>query len=162
MILGVCLQGDETLHPTFSRSPWRAPGKLLVCEGLREHSTMYPYRVFTLDDANAAIPELARLTSRVRERLGEVRRDYDESDPEAVRLLQNETRAILSVWQQAVLEMGAEPKGIFTVDFRSPDPNVLWCWTIDEDEISHRHFTWESFKDRASLEVGGQAWPSSN
>jgi len=123
---------------------------------------MYPYRVFTLDEANAAIPELARFTSRVRERLGEVRRDYDRGDPEAGRLLHNETRAILSGWQESVLELGAQPKGIFTVDFRSPDPNVLWCWTIDEDEITHRHFTWESFKDRARLEAGEQGWPSSN
>ena len=123
---------------------------------------MYPYRVFTLDEANSAVPEVARLTARVQERLDEVRQDYDEDDPEAGRRLQNETREILSGWQEAVLELGAEPKGIFTVDFRSPDPNVLWCWTVDEPEITHRHFTWESFKDRVSLEVGERVWPSSN
>ncbi len=123
---------------------------------------MYPYRVFTLDKANSVVPEVARLTAKVQERLDEVRQDYDENDPEAGRRLQNETRAILSAWQEAVLELGAEPKGIFTVDFRSPDPNVLWCWTVDEPEITHRHFTWESFKDRVSLGAGERVWPSSN
>ena len=74
----------------------------------------------------------------------------------------HETREILSGWQDAVLKLGAEPKGIFTVDFRSPDPNVLWCWTVDEPKITHRHFTWESFKDRITLEVGERVWPSAN
>ena len=123
---------------------------------------MYPYRIFTLEEANSAVPKVARITARVQERLDDVRQDYDEDDPEAVERLRNETRDILSEWQEAILELGADPKGIFTVDFRSPDPNVLWCWTVDEPEITHRHFTWESFKDRVSLEVGQQVWPSSN
>ena len=123
---------------------------------------MYPYRVFTLDEANGAVPEVARITEKVQERLDELRQQYDEDDPEASSRLQNETRAILNGWQEAVLELGAEPKGIFTVDFRSPDPNVLWCWTVDEPQITHRHFTWESFKDRVSLELGEGAWPSTN
>lgn len=123
---------------------------------------MYPYRIFTLEEANSAVPKVARITARVQERLDDVRQDYDEDDPEAVERLRDETREILSEWQEAILELGADPKGIFTVDFRSPDPNVLWCWTVDEPEITHRHFTWESFKDRVSLEVGQQVWPSSN
>ena len=72
------------------------------------------------------------------------------------------TRGVLGEWQEAILEMGAEPKGIFTVDFRSPDPNVLWCWTVEEPEITHRHFTWESFKDRVPIEIPGRGWPSKN
>ncbi|MCH7825840.1 MAG: DUF2203 family protein [Acidobacteria bacterium] len=123
---------------------------------------MYPYRIFTLEEANSAVPKVARITARVQERLDDVRQDYDEDDPEAVERLRDETREILSEWQEAILELGADPKGIFTVDFRSPDPNVLWCWTVDEPEITHRHFTWESFKDRVSLEVGQRVWPSSN
>ena len=61
-----------------------------------------------------------------------------------------------------ILEIGGQPKGIFTVDFRSPDPNVLWCWAPDETEISHRHFTWESFKDRVSIDAADAGWPALN
>ena len=123
---------------------------------------MYPYRVFTLIEANKAVLEVARLTSKVQDRLGKVRQDYDEEDPEATQSLHDEMREILSRWQNGVLELGGEPKGIFTVDFRSPDPNVLWCWTVDEPEISHRHFTWETFKERCSLDDGDGTWPSFN
>jgi hypothetical protein len=123
---------------------------------------MYPYRVFTLEEANRAVPELAELTTRVQERLEELRLAYDGDDAEASRNLEAETRALLTAWQESVLEIGAAPKGIFTVDFRSPDPNVLWCWAASEDEITHRHFTWESFKDRVTIGTRPRAWPSTN
>lgn len=123
---------------------------------------MYPYRVFTLTQANRAVPEVARLTASVQARIEELRDTYDDAADDAERRLERETRGALSEWEEAILELGAEPKGIFTVDFRSPDPNVLWCWTVDEPEISHRHFTWESFKDRVPLEISNRGWPSSN
>ena len=123
---------------------------------------MHPYRVFTLQQANLVVPEVARVTERVQEQLDDIRARYDEEDPDSGRRLEAETRDILSEWQEAVLALGAEPKGMFTVDFRSPDPNVLWCWTVDEPAITHRHFTWESFKDRESIKVGTRSWPSLN
>jgi len=123
---------------------------------------MYPYRVFTLTEANLAVPEVARLTETVQARLGELRDELDEGDAESGQRFEQETRGVLAEWQEAILEMGAEPKGIFTVDFRSPDPNVLWCWTVEEPEITHRHFTWESFKDRVPIEIPGRGWPSKN
>ena len=123
---------------------------------------MYPYRVFTLSQANRAVPEVASLTASVQARIEELRDSYDDADSEADRRLEQETRSILSEWEEAIFGLGAEPKGIFTVDFRSPDPNVLWCWTVNEREISHRHFTWESFKDRVPLEISSRGWPSSN
>lgn len=123
---------------------------------------MYPFRVFTLEQANGLVPEVARVTAHVQERLDDLRQAYDEEDPEAGRALEAETRALLSAWQEAILELGAEPKGVFTVDFRSPDPNVLWCWTVSEAEILHHHYTWESFRDRVSIGTGPPAWPGSN
>jgi hypothetical protein len=123
---------------------------------------LYPYRVFTLEQANAVIPRVAELTGQVQERLDELRQAYDEEDPDATQGLEAETRALLTGWQEDILEFGAEPKGIFTVDFRSPDPNVVWCWTASESQIAHRHFTWETFKDRVAIDGGKRAWPSVN
>ena len=123
---------------------------------------MYPYRVFTLKQANLAVPRVAGITARARQRLDELRRAYHEGDAESRRTLEAETRAALTGWQESVLELGAAPKGVFTVDFRSPDPNVLWCWTVDEPEITHRHFTWESFKDRVEIAGRPRTWPSQN
>jgi hypothetical protein len=123
---------------------------------------MYPYRVFTLAKANRAVLKVAALTSRAQRRIEEVQQTCDNDDPESTERMRNEMQSILLAWQDAILELGGEPKGVFTVDFRSPDPNVLWCWTVDESEICHRHFTWESFKDRCSLAKSKRTWPGSN
>lgn len=122
----------------------------------------FPYRIFTLDEANRAVPEVARLTARVQNRLTELRHAYDENDPETGRALERETRELLEEWQDSIRAIGAAPKGVFTVDFRSPDMNVLWCWTESEAEISHRHYTWETFKDRIEIGKAARRWPSNN
>ena len=123
---------------------------------------MRPYRVFTLDEANRAVREVDAVTRTARDKLEEIRAAFEGADSDATEDLEDETREALTAWEQAIYEIGAEPKGIFTVDFRSPDPNVLWCWTIDEPEITHRHFTWESFKDREPIGIATRGWPSSN
>jgi hypothetical protein len=123
----------------------------------------YPYRIFTLEQANLTLPSVAHLTRETQERLQALRSAYHQTEGESEGTsLEAETRALLNDWAEAILEIGAQPKGIFTVDFRSPDPNMLWCWAPDEDRISHRHFTWESFKDRTELEEGEGSWLSWN
>lgn len=120
---------------------------------------MHRFRVFTLEQANRLLGQVADRTELAREQLLELERRRaagDEGD------LADRTREALDAWARAMLEVGAQPKGIFTVDFRSPDPNVLWCWAPDEPRICHRHFTWESFKDRVPLDGATLAWPSRN
>ncbi len=123
---------------------------------------MHPYRVFTLEQANGAVLEVSRVTSEVQESLDRLRDLHAEDESGAGGPLEVETRQILAGWQAAILAIGAEPKGIFTVDFRSPDPNVLWCWTVSEPQITHTHFTWETFKDRVEITEGKRAWPGRN
>lgn len=123
---------------------------------------MYPFRIFTLEKANEALPAVAELTRRTQEKLDGLREAYRDSMPAEGSGLESETRAALNEWARAILELGAQPKGIFTVDFRSPDPNILWCWAPEEASISHRHFTWESFKDRVEVEAEATRWLSWN
>ena len=78
---------------------------------------MYPYRIFTLAEANSAVLGVATLTTRAQSRIEEVRREYRGDEPETAERLQDEMRSILSGWQDAVLKLGGEPKGLFTVDF---------------------------------------------
>lgn len=141
-------------HPRcIPKTPYLIEAYVLVAD--------FPYRIFTLEEANRAVPDVTRLTAHVQDQLSELRRAYDENDPSASRELEQQTRELLQQWQDAIREIGAAPKGIFTVDFRSPDLNVLWCWTQSESEISHRHYTWESFKDRVEL-AESRCWPSNN
>ena len=122
---------------------------------------LHRFRIFTLEQANRLLPLIEELTQHTRERLDALRAAPAEPQQEPG-TVERQTRIILEQWARMILELGAQPKGIFTVDFRSPDPNVLWCWAPEESKVSHRHFTWESFKDRVPIEQDGAAWPSWN
>jgi len=145
-----------------SRASFSNRHKTLILSLLVRNHPVHPFRVFTLEQANSAVPRVARVTAEVQQRLDELRRSYQQATADTESSLEEETRALLGSWQDAILAIGAEPKGLFTVDFRSPDPNVLWCWTVSEPEITHRHFTWESFKNRVDIRDGGSGWLGSN
>ena len=58
---------------------------------------------------------------------------------------------MLRQWDERVARTGALPKGYFTVDFRSADPELLYCWTYGESEIAFAHKIWENFTHRRPL-----------
>ena len=62
-----------------------------------------------------------------------------------------EIEKLLREWSERVTELGAQPKGYFTVDFQSVDPELLYCWTYGEDRISFGHKVWENFTHRRRL-----------
>lgn len=120
------------------------------------------FRIFTLEEANRLVERVSELTSRTQEELDRLRESYRTGESGGGGDVENEIRGVLDRWAREILQLGAQPKGIFTVDFRSPDPNVLWCWAPEETEITHRHFTWESFKDRVQLSAADSLWPARN
>ncbi|SVE43181.1 uncharacterized protein METZ01_LOCUS496035, partial [marine metagenome] len=42
---------------------------------------MHPYRIFTLAEANRAVPGIATLTTHAQGRIEEVRREYRDDEP---------------------------------------------------------------------------------
>jgi hypothetical protein len=112
-------------------------------------------KVFSLADANRLVPVVAEFTAEVMEKLNLIRRrhkidsgDMSSSVPEPVL---KEIEALLHGWSDRVAELGAHPKGYFTVDFQSIDPELLYCWTYGEDKISFTHKVWENFSHRRPL-----------
>jgi hypothetical protein len=117
-----------------------------------------PQRVFTLEEANELIPELASFTGEVLRELDAIRQRYaidgsrkDVSVPENV--LQ-EVEDLLKSWTKRVMDLGAAPKGYFTADFPTQDPEQLYCWTYGEERITHTHKVWENFSHRRPIGSG--------
>jgi len=113
-----------------------------------------PDRTFSLSEANALVPRVARVTADALRRLQAIREGSgaetagdDALPPEAL----EEIQAALAEWSRQVQELGAQPKGFFTVDFPSPDPELLYCWTYGEDQIAFTHKVWENFSHRRPL-----------
>jgi hypothetical protein len=110
-------------------------------------------KIFSLSEANETVKKVVRFTRRVIVKIDRLRQRYglDESNPELPDPALREIEALLREWSEKVEALGASPKGYFTVDFRSVDPGLLYCWTYGEEEITHTHKVWENFSHRRPL-----------
>jgi len=111
---------------------------------------------FTLEQANAVLPKVIAKTEQTVEELDDARvrmeseQLFNESDAQQSYDIQ--VASSLERWSKEIIQLGAYPKGFFTVDFKSFLPDTLLCWTFGEDEISHTHKVWETFKHRRQIE----------
>ena len=114
------------------------------------------FRKFTLEQANALLPEVIVRTERAVKLLQKVKRDFEGcrgEDPEGAQLrFDSECDYVLDRWSREIIDLGAYPKGYFTVDFKSPVPDTLFCWTFGEQMISHTHKVYETFKERIAIQ----------
>ena len=114
---------------------------------------MEEYRAFTLQEANETLPEVIRITEEYIERLTAVEEPWSRLGLKKFDPLRGvaEEDLIRVEWAQRMVWMGIQAKGFFVVDFQSPDPDTLYCWTYGEDVISHEHKTWETFTNRRRI-----------
>jgi len=115
-------------------------------------------RICSLAEANELVPLVADLTSQVVHELESIRGRYRNESGELPETMPDsvlqQVEQVLADWSARVVELGALPKGYFTVDFRSLDPELLYCWTYGEDKIDYVHKVWENFTHRQPLRAG--------
>ncbi|MCA9741737.1 MAG: DUF2203 family protein [Deferribacteres bacterium] len=114
------------------------------------------YKKFTLEQANALIPELIRLTQCTMKKLKIESAKWHAEETGSViddeSAYHQRLNRYLRQWADQVTRLGVMPKGYFTCDFVSPNPERLFCWNYGETEICFTHKTSESFKDRIPLD----------
>ncbi len=112
-------------------------------------------KIFTLAEANSLVRHVAELTAEVVHNLDAIRQshrlDVEKPGSAVPESVLKEVESALSEWSQQVIELGAQPKGYFTVDFQSMDPELLYCWTYGEERIEYTHKVWENFSHRRPL-----------
>jgi len=115
-------------------------------------------RVFSLAEANELVPAVVEFTAKVVENLNQIRRRYKIESEEMTSSMPEsavkEIEQLLREWSEWILELGAYPKGYFTVDFQSMDPELRYCWSFGENKISFTHKVWENFSHRRPLAAG--------
>lgn len=114
---------------------------------------MQEFPVFTLNEVNERLAEVIRLTDDTASRLDAIeecwgRLPFKKFD--AVRGIACDD-LIRAEWAHRVARLGAMPKGFFTVDFQSADPEVVFCWSYGEESITHEHKVWENFAHRRRI-----------
>jgi hypothetical protein len=111
---------------------------------------MLEFSTFTLQEANNALHEVIYITDAALNRLQDIESPWARLSCkkfDAVRGVTEED-LIRAEWAQRIAALGIMPKGFFVVDFQSPDPDILYCWSYGEDCVGHEHNTWESFAQR--------------
>jgi hypothetical protein len=112
-------------------------------------------KVFSLAEANELVTVVSELTADVVRQLDDIRQRYrvdaGQDEPVVPETVLREVEELLRSWSERIGHLGASPKGYFTVDFQSVDPEMLYCWTYGEDKISFTHKVWENFSHRRPL-----------
>jgi hypothetical protein len=111
-----------------------------------------PGKIFSYDEAQALIPDIRRLTEAANERLLAYRKRLgrETADSATAVKLQEWITALVARWSQDVLDVGALPKGLWTVDFDS-GRGYFYCWALGESELSHSHSYEAGFRGRKPL-----------
>ncbi len=113
------------------------------------------FRCFGLQEANALLPEIIARTEQAIAELEQIEEQLEEAEELDDDWNRDESERkkewILDQWAQDMVAFGVYPKGYFTVDFKSPIPDTLFCWTYGEDEIRYSHKVYETFKDRRPI-----------
>ncbi len=114
-----------------------------------------PVKAFNFVEVNRLISKISDLTEEVIQELDSIRRrnaPQEESGGGSISdMILKEVEEALQAWSERIIELGGLPKGYFTVDFQSIDPEMLYCWNYGEDKICFTHKVWENFSHRRPL-----------
>ena len=113
------------------------------------------FKKFTLEKVNALLPTIIAVTVKTLQRLqlndSQINQTFPNVDL-AETNFDDKNMRILNEWGQQISALGAYPKGYFTVDFKSPIPDTLFCWKYGEKTVTHTHKIYETFRDRISIQ----------
>ncbi len=117
--------------------------------------------IFSLAEARAQLDEVREKTAFADERLRALRAQQSRVAPGSgrARKLAEWINTVINQWADEIMAMGALPKGLWTVDFDSGE-GFYYCWTLDEQDITHFHRYEEGFASRKLLpgmEAGEEA-----
>jgi hypothetical protein len=108
-------------------------------------------RIFSLNEAEALLPVIRRVTKATQANLEPLTRrlPYTENG-EAKAALEKEIQSFFQAWCRKVERLGAEAKGLWIVDFDSG--NGYYCWHYPESKISFYHGYAEGFRGRVPIQ----------
>ena len=121
-------------------------------------------KIFSYEEACAILDEVRELTQAAHERLQELRAQVESTSPGSRRAkkLGEWINTAIHQWAEDIMSLGAQPKGLWTVDFDS-GKGYYYCWTLDEARLSHFHNYEDGFMGRKPLsELPGDAPPLLN
>lgn len=107
-------------------------------------------RVFTLEEAQALMPEVKRMTLPAFDLAMSLAEDLETAEAAGLdddaQALRERVQALVESWAEGIRELGADVKGLWLVDFDSGDG--YWCWAHPEEALDHWHSYEGGFRSR--------------
>ncbi len=109
-------------------------------------------KIFTFEEAQALIEEVREKTVFSNERLVALRAQVEslQGGSKRANKLNEWINTVINQWAQEIMELGALPKGLWTVDFDSGD-GYYYCWALNEPNLAYFHMYEEGFAGRKPL-----------
>ena len=117
-------------------------------------------KIFTFEEAQALIEEVREKTVFANERLVELRTQVEslQAGSKRAKKLNEWVNTVINQWAQEIMELGAQPKGLWTVDFDSGD-GYYYCWALNEPNLAYFHLYEEGFAGRKPLSKNEEEAP---
>jgi hypothetical protein len=100
--------------------------------------------VFSLDEARAILPVVRRITlefSAKVELLIARLETLQLNQTETICALEKQVNELIQTWNDKIRKLGADPRGLWVVDFNSGEG--YYCWKHPESDILY----WHSYED---------------
>jgi hypothetical protein len=115
-------------------------------------ATPEEHPIFSLEEASALLPRVKHMTAdavRRAELLAAQLHGVTEDEPEYATLAAA-LRDVVNGWADELQTLGAEPKGLWLVDFDNGDG--YYCWCYPENSITHYHGYSDGFAGRVKIQ----------
>jgi hypothetical protein len=107
---------------------------------------------FELREARALIPVIRRITKEFSHVVESKMAQLEAMDPAHTTplvVLEEQINQMIAQWHAKIRKLGAEPKGLWLVDFDCG--NGYFCWKFPETELNHWHSYEDGFAKRQKL-----------
>lgn len=107
-------------------------------------------KIWTLDEAKGVLPQIASITEEAFERVTQLESEIKEIMPEFEQeRKEEELEGEIQSWIQEILQIGAEVKGLWLVDF--DNGKGYYCWKMGEPDLLFFHGYTEGFVGRRPI-----------
>ena len=109
-------------------------------------------KIFTLNDAEALLPLVYRLTEeyskKVKKLINQLEAFPSKQSPRAMEV-EDLINTLIEQWQNKIERLGAKPKGLWLADF--DNGSGYFCWKFPETKIRFTHGYGEGFSGRKAI-----------
>jgi len=107
-------------------------------------------RVFTLEDAEALLPIVNRITRTYKTEANKLNTQISLCPSSTRRrALEQTLKEVFQQWTSKMMRLGCDAKGMWLVDFDNGEG--YYCWHFPEDHISYYHGYHDGFQGRLRI-----------